>query len=706
MFVVSTFCTIKGSQLQSLSENQYRKSLYKVDAEECLLKLLFFRSFKSTAAMQKGTLPILMANRENALDENIDRDTDIPLIRRESIRLNPNLEDEVHIETSENSHENDGANDQPDQMEANFVRMLKAAIPEIAAEIRRQERDTVVFALKIWRHYLYGAKCTIYTDHKSLKYFFEQKDLNMRQRRWLELIKDYDCEILYHPGKANVVADALSRKGDFSPIRVKSYALVITSDFLNQLKDAQQEALKEENVMSERIYGLITKLDENEFGIKTRYGRMWVPQYGNIRSRILDEAHKTRYSVHPGTTKMFQDLRKNYWWPGMKFNILQYVNRCLTCLQVKAEHQKPHGYLQPLEVPEWKWEHITMDFIIKLPRTAKQHDSIWVIVDRLTKSAHFLPIRETYSSEKLSELFVKEIVARHGVPLSIVSDRDTRFTSRFWKKFHEQMGTRLCLSTAYHPQTDGQTERTIQTLEDMLRACVIDFGGNWDDHLPLVEFSYNNSYNASIGMPPYEMLYGRRCRTPLCWGEVGQKDMGSKSDVELMANKLAQVRARLKAAQDRQKSYADKRRRPIEFNVGDRVLLKVSPWKGLIRFKKRGKLSPRYIGPFKILARIGKVAYRLELPDELSSIHPTFHVSHLRKCLADETSHVLYDKIEVDDKLNYVEEPVAILDRDEKRLRNKVVKMVKVQWKHRKGSEATWETEEEMRICYPQLFET
>ncbi|KAD6118888.1 hypothetical protein E3N88_10159 [Mikania micrantha] len=260
------------------------------------------------------------------------------------------------------------------------------------------------------------------------------------------------------------------------------------------------------------------------------------------------------------------------------------------------------------------------------------------------------------------------------------------------------MGTRLCLSTAYHPQMDGKTESTIQTLEDMLRACVIDFGGNWDDHLSLVEFSYNNIYHASIGMPPYEMLYDRRCRTPLCWGEVGQKDMGSKTSVEYMANKLAQIRARLKSAQDRQKSYADKRRRPIEFNVGDRVLLKVSPWKGLIRFRKRGKLSLRYIGPFKILARIGEVAYRLELPHELSSIHPTFRVSYLRKSLADETSQVLYDDIEVDDKLNYIEEPVVILDRDEKRLRNKIVKMVKVQWKHIKGSEATWETEEEMRI--------
>ena len=222
----------------------------------------------------------------------------------------------------------------------------------------------------------------------------------------------------------------------------------------------------------------------------------------NLRSKVLDEAHKSRYSIHHGATKMYQDLKKSYWWPGMKFNVMQYVNRCLTCLQVKAEHQKPYGYLQPLEVSEWKWEHIIMDFITKLPRIANQHDSIWVIVDWLTKSAHFLPICETYSLEKLSELFMKEIIARHGVPVSIVSDRDTRFTSRFWKKFHEQLGTRLCLSTVYHPQTDGQSERTIQTLEDMLRACVIDFGGNWDDRLPLVEFSYNNSYHASIGMPP------------------------------------------------------------------------------------------------------------------------------------------------------------------------------------------------------------
>ncbi|KAI3796223.1 hypothetical protein L1987_38889 [Smallanthus sonchifolius] len=323
-----------------------------------------------------------------------------------------------------------------------------------------------------------------------------------------------------------------------------------------------------------------------------------------------------------------------------------------------------------------------MDFITKLPRTAKGHDTIWVIVDRLTKSAHFLPIRETYSSEKLAEVFINEIVSRHGVPLSIVSDRDTRFTSRFWKRFHESMGTRLNISTAYHPQTDGQSERIIQTLEDMLRACIIDFGGSWDSHLPLAEFSYNNSHHTTIGMPPYEMLYGRRCRTPVCWGKVGQKELGSLEVVTTTSEKIDQIKARMKAAQDRQKSYADKRRRPIEF-----------------------KLSPRFVGPFKILARVGEVAYRLELPDELSGIHPTFHVSHLRKCLADESAHVTLDDIEIDNSLNYIEEPVAILDRKEKRLRNKAIQLVKVQWKHRKGSEATWETETEMKESYPHLFD-
>ncbi|KAK9048751.1 hypothetical protein SSX86_032282 [Deinandra increscens subsp. villosa] len=526
----------------------------------------------------------------------------------------------------------------------------------------------------------------------------------MRQRRWLETIKDYDCEIHYHPGKANVVADALSRKGDYAPIRVRSMQLVVTSNLIARIKEAQTEAVKEENWKKERIVGQVKDLVDEESGIKTRFGRVWVPNSCDVRNMLLDEAHKSRYTVHPGATKMYNDLKANYWWPGMKRDIVKYVERCLTCLQVKAEHQRPYGKLQPLEIPVWKWEHVTMDLVTKLPRTARNHDAIWVIVDRLTKSAHFLPIREKYSSEKLADIYIDEIVSRHGVPVSIVSDRDTRFTSEFWQGFQEEMGSRLHLSTAYHPQTDGQSERTIQTLEDMLRACVIDFGGNWDRHLPLVEFAYNNSYHSSIGMPPFEMLYGRKCRTPVCWGEVGQRELSSREVVRETSAKIDIVRARLKAAQDRQKSYADKRRRPIEFQEGDYVMLKVSPWKGVIRFRKRGKLSPRFIGPFKILARVGKVAYQLELPEELSGIHNTFHVSYLRKCLADESAYVPLDDLVIDDKLNYVERPIAILDRNVKRLRNKEVNQVKVQWEHRKGSDLTWESEEEMQRYYPHLF--
>ncbi|GJY00216.1 putative reverse transcriptase domain-containing protein [Tanacetum coccineum] len=243
-----------------------------------------------------------------------------------------------------------------------------------------------------------------------------------------------------------------------------------------------------------------------------------------------------------------------------------------------------------------------MDFVTELPRTTKKHDAIWVIVDRLTKSAYFIPIQENMPVHKLAKIYVNEIVARHGVPVSIVSYRDGRFTSNFWQDFQEELGTKLHMSTTFHPQTDGQSERMIQTLEDMLRTCAIDFRGNWDDHLPFVEFAYNNSYHSSIKMPPYEMLYDRKCRTPVCWEEVRSRELASTDVVLATTEKIETIREILKAAQDRWKSYADsRRRRPIEFNVGDFVMLKVSPWKGVLRFKDKGKLSPRFIRSFKIL---------------------------------------------------------------------------------------------------------
>ena len=243
---------------------------------------------------------------------------------------------------------------------------------------------------------------------------------------------------------------------------------------------------------------------------------MCVPEYGELKRDIMEEAHSSAYSMHQGSTKMYKTLKEHYWWNGMKKEIASFVSRCLTCQQVKAEHQKPEGKIQLLPILVWKWENITMDFVTGLPRTQRQHDAIWVIVDRLTKSAHFLPINVEDSLEKLAKLYVDEIVRLHEVPISIVSDRDPRLTSRFWPSLLAALGTRLHFSIAFHPQMDGQSERTIQTLEDMLRACVMEFKGSWDTHLALMEFAYNNSYQASIEMAPFEALYGRKCRTPVC----------------------------------------------------------------------------------------------------------------------------------------------------------------------------------------------
>ncbi|GJT49633.1 putative reverse transcriptase domain-containing protein [Tanacetum coccineum] len=426
--------------------------------------------------------------------------------------------------------------------------------------------------------------------------------------------------------------------------------------------------------------------------------------YGDLRSVVMHESYKSKYSIHPPSKKMYQDMKKLYWWPNMKADIATYVSKCLTCAKVKAEHQRPSGLLVQPAIPEWKWDNIMMDFITKLPKSSQGFDTIWVIVDRLTKSAHFLPIRENDPLDKLARLYLNRIVARHRIPVSIICDRDGRFTSNFWRSFQKALGTDLSMSTAYHPKTDGQSERTIQTLEDMLRACVIDFGKGWVKHLPLAEFSYNNSYHASIKAAPYEALYGRKCRSPVCWAEVGEAQLTGPKMIQETTEKIVLIKQRIQAAQDRQKSYANLKQKPMEFEVGDRVMLKVSPWKGVVRFGKRGKLNPRYVRPFKVLAKVGKVAYKLELPQELSRVHHTFHVSNLKKCYADEPLVMPLEGIHVDDKLQFVEEPVEIMEREIKRLKRSRIPLVKVRWNSRRGPEFTWEREDSFKQKYPQLF--
>nr|GEV33613.1 putative reverse transcriptase domain-containing protein [Tanacetum cinerariifolium] len=359
------------------------------------------------------------------------------------------------------------------------------------------------------------------------------------------------------------------------------------------------EARKLENIKNEDVRVMLVenaknleaireqKLEPRTDGTQFLNGRIWLPCYGNLQTMIMHESHKSKYSVHPGSDKMYQDMKKLYWWPNMKAYISTYVSKCLTCAKVKAEHQRPSGL-------------------------------------------------ETDPMDKLARIYLKEVVIRHGIPVLIISDRDPRFTSNLWRSLQNALGTRLDTSTAYHPETDGQSKRTIQTLEDMLRAGAIDFGNGWVNHLPLVEFSYNNSYHASIKAAPFEALYGRKCHSPICWTEVREVQILGPELIQETTEQIIQIKQRMQAARDRQKR--------------------------VVRFGKRGKLNPRYVGPFKVLERVGDVAYKLDLPEELSRVHNTFHVSNLKKCHADEPLVVPLDGLHVDDKLYFVEEPMKIMD--------------------------------------------
>nr|GFB55328.1 putative reverse transcriptase domain-containing protein [Tanacetum cinerariifolium] len=326
----------------------------------------------------------------------------------------------------------------------------------------------------------------------------------------------------------------------------------------------------------------------------------------------MHESYKLKYSIHRGSDKLYQYMKRLYWWPNIKADIATYVSKCLTCAKVKAEHQRPSGLLVQPKIPEWKWDNITM--------------------------------------EKLARIYLKEA-----------------------------FGTSLDMSTAYHLENDGQSERNIQTLKDMIRSCVIDFGKGWVNHLPLVEFSYNNSYHARIKAAPFEALYGLKCRSPICWTEVGEAQLIGPELIQETTEKIIQIKQRMQAARDRQKSYANLKRKLMEFQIRDMVM-------------------------FKVLDKMGIVAYKLELPQELSRVHNTFHVSNLKKFHANEPLAVPLDGLHFDDKLHFVEEPVEIMDREVKRLKRSRIPLVKVRWNSKRSPEFTWEREDQFGKKYPHLF--
>nr|GEV51032.1 hypothetical protein [Tanacetum cinerariifolium] len=428
----------------------------------------------------------------------------------------------------------------------------------------------MVFALKIWRHYLYGTKSVIYTDHKKEEHEVHLKmllDLLKKEKLYAKFSKCEswlkEVQFLRHMVNCDGIHVDPSKE---KLCNVHVLALLDgPNDFVVYCDASKQE----------------THFERRDDGGIYFFDRIWIPSVGGVRKLIMDEAHTSIYSIHPGADKIYYDLRDLYWWLGI---------------------------LKQPEIPEWKLEKITMDLVTKLPRSSDGYDAIWVIVDRLTKLAHFLPIREDYNTDKLAKIYINEI---------------------------EAFGTRLDMSTTYHPETNDQSKRTIQTLEDILRACVMDFGGSGDTHLPLVVFSYNNSYHTSIKCAPFEALYGQKYRSPVIWTEVGESQLIKQELMQEMTEKIIQIKERLKMARSRQKRYVDKRRKPLEFKVGDRVLLK--------------------------------------------------------KCLAEPDVQVPLEEIEIDENLRFVKEPIEIVERDVKRLKRRRIPLVKVRWNSRQGAEYTWE---------------
>jgi hypothetical protein len=448
--------------------------------------------------------------------------------------------------------------------------------------------------------------------------------------------------------------------------------------------------------------------------------RLVVTKNRDLKKKILDEAHLSKLSMHPGSTKMYHDLKPLYWWTMMKREIAKYVTKCDTCQRIKASHLKLAGALQPLSIPSWKWDDINIDFIVGLPytsrhhdsiwvivglpNTSRHHDSIWVIVDRLTKVVHFLPVHTTDKAHKYAELYIDQIMCLHGLPRTIVFDGRAQFIAKFWEQLQESLRTKLIRSSTYHPQTDGQAERVNQVLEDMLRACAIDYGKNWDKCLSLAEFAYNNSYQSSLKMAPFEALYGRRCRTPINWSQPGEREIFGPDLVSEAERKVKIIRKNLEASQARKKSYHDKRRKPLQFEVGDYVYLKVLPTKGVQRFGIKGKLAPRYIGPYEIIEACGPVAYKLKLPPKMSAIHNAFHVSQLKKCIRLPMEVLTEPDVEIEPDLSYQEHPSKILDCKERSTRARTIKMYNIQWSNQTEEEATWETEDFLRTNYPDCL--
>lgn len=552
--------------------------------------------------------------------------------------------------------------------------------------IYEKEFLAVIMAIDKWRQYLQRGLFTILTDHKSLCNLSDQQLTSDLQRKAMSKLVGLQFEFKYKRGIDNGAADSLSRVGHLLATQVSSCRPDWLQEVLNSYTtDPVMTTLLQELAVhspNERGYSL-------DHGLIKYKGRLVIGENSALQTKLIATLHDSAIGGHAGIQATYKRIQPLYHWSGMKLAVENFIKQCAICQQAKHLHTKPGGLLQPLPPPEAPWQEITMDFVEGLP-LSDGADTILVVVDRLTKYAHFLPLHHPYTATSVSKVFVDQVVKLHGVPFTIVSDRDKIFTSTFWREMIKAMGTKLHYSTAYHPQTDGQSEHVNQCLEQYLRCAVQDNPRHWRRSLAMAEFWYNSSFHTALGCSPFKALYRREPNFGALPNiTVSADSVASESALEYQAE-MELLRAQLLRAQQRMKSYADKNRTERSFEIGDQVLLKLQPYaQQSVVNRPYPKLSYKYFGPYTVLEKIGNVAYKLELPPR-AQVHPVFHVSQLKPFLSNYTS--VYSELPTVPNLTAVTPvPAEILERRLVRKGNAATPQVLIKWAHVPASCATWE---------------
>jgi hypothetical protein len=508
--------------------------------------------------------------------------------------------------------------------------------------VHEQELLAIIHSLSSWKHYLYGAKFKVMTDHHSLRYFKTQPSLSGRQSRWKDVIADFDFDIEYMKGELNPVADGLSRRPDHMAHSSDLLAVAPITDSppsINSVSSSQLSTDIDAAALVDAAYQLaLTKQRLPTDHIRTQDGRLmngdrvYVPNDLAIQTRIMHECHDTPLGGHLGKDKTIEQVKRRFYWPGMDAVIQKYVTSCDACQRNKPSQQSPIGLMKPLPIPSRPWQQVSLDLITALPKSKLGNDAIVVFVDKLTKMVHYVATKTNVTAPQLATIFMREVVRLHGVPESILSDRDPRFTAHFWRAFWSQLGTTLTMSTAYHPQTDGQTERANRTLEELLRSRINFRQNDWDEHLAAAELAVNNAIQASTGFSPFYLNFGQEMQLPLDQAIAGLRPSSNPvaaDRISRLKTDLDRARENIEKSQTRQAKYADQHRRDVKFAIGDQVLLSTEHLRMIGHDKRTPKFACKYFGPFKVKRVVNDNAYELDLPSPLK-IHPVLNANRLK----------------------------------------------------------------------------